>query len=440
MTKRSRALEIVRTLRAGGYQAYFVGGCVRDLLRGERPKDYDIATDARPQQVARLFDRTIGVGEQFGVMIVLSGGEPFEVATFRADAEYKDGRHPESVRFTDAREDALRRDFTVNGLFYDPVSRKVLDWVGGRRDIRARRIRAIGDPGRRFDEDKLRMLRAVRFASVLGYTIDPKTSAAIRKRRAGIRAVSHERVRDELIKMFTGPAPARALTLLDRTGLLEQVLPEVSAMKGVRQPRRFHPEGDVFRHTRLLLEQLSGADTVLAFGCLLHDIGKPKTFERRDRIRFNGHDQVGARMAEELLTRLRFSNDLKKDIVACVEGHMRFKDVRQMRESTLKRFMRKDTFKTELEQHRIDCRASHGDLSNWRFLRRKQKEFGSEDLRPAPLVSGKDLLEAGYTEGPAIGQALRKIEELQLEGRLKSRQEALEWVRANKSVPGGQHG
>lgn len=440
MTKQSLALRIVRTLRANGHQAYYVGGCVRDRLRGRQPKDYDIATDARPERVARLFDRTVGVGEQFGVMIVLSEGVPFEVATFRADAEYKDGRHPESVRFTDAREDALRRDFTVNGLFYDPVSRRVLDWVGGRRDIGARRIRAIGDPICRFDEDKLRMLRAVRFASVLGYTIEPKTAAAIRKRCAGIRWVSHERVRDELIKMFTGPAPARALMLLDRTGLLDKVLPEVSAMKGVRQPRRYHPEGDVFRHTRLLLEQLSRADTVLAFGCLLHDIGKPKTFERRDRIRFNGHDQVGARMTEELLTRLRFSGDLKKDIVACVEGHMRFKDVRQMRESTLKRFMRKETFRTELEQHRIDCRASHGDLSNWRFLRRKLKEFGSADLRPAPLVSGKDLLEAGYSQGPAIGQALRKIEELQLEGLLKSRPEALEWVRVNKGILGGPYG
>ncbi|MCG3175623.1 MAG: CCA-adding enzyme [Candidatus Omnitrophica bacterium] len=440
MNKRTQALSIVRRLRAAGHEAYFVGGCVRDLLRGERPKDYDIATDAVPSRVAELFERTVGVGEQFGVMLVLVDGVPYEVATFRADVGYKDGRHPDSVRFTDAREDALRRDFTVNGLFYDPVSRKVLDWVGGRKDLDRRLIRAIGQPARRFEEDKLRMLRAVRFASVLGYTIEPRTASAIRKRASAIRQVSQERVRDELVKMFTGPHPGRALLLLDRTGLLEQVLPEVSAMKGVGQPRKYHPEGDVFRHTRLLMDQLSSPDPVLAFGCLLHDVGKPRTYERKDRIRFNGHEQVGARMAEEILTRLRFSNDHKRDIVACVEGHMRFKDVRQMRESTLKRFMRRQTFVTELEQHRVDCLASHGDLGNWRFLKRKQRSFGAEDLRPAPLVNGRDLMAEGYPEGPALGQALRRIEELQLEGHLKNRQEALEWARANKNRTGGEHG
>ncbi|MBI2095639.1 MAG: CCA tRNA nucleotidyltransferase [Candidatus Omnitrophica bacterium] len=425
---RQLALQIVHTLRQRGHEAYFVGGCVRDLLLRKTPKDFDVATDATPDKVRRIFPKTVPVGAKFGVMLVVMGGSPFEVATFRADKGYRDGRRPTGVRFTDAREDALRRDFTVNGLFYDPVKKTVLDWVGGERDLKKKVIRAIGDPARRFGEDKLRMLRAVRFASVLDFKIEPKTFSAIRKLSSAISEVSQERVRDELLKMFTGPRPALAMTLLDRSGLLKEVLPEVHRMKGVRQPRAFHPEGDVYVHTRLLMEQLENPSAVLAFGCLLHDVGKPATYRRSDRIRFNGHDRVGAKIAERVLERLRFPSDLKERIVACVEGHMRFKDVRQMRESTLKKFMQRETFDTELEQHRIDCRASHGDLANWRFLRKKIKSLTREEIRPAPLIGGRDLLARGYSEGPLIGKMLRAVEERQLDLELKTKEEALEWV------------
>ncbi len=428
-SKQKKALDILRTLRAQGHEAYFVGGSVRDLMLKKNPEDFDIASSATPQQVQKIFKKTVPVGAQFGVVLVLSGNEPFEVATFRTDQGYVDGRHPTGVRFTDAREDALRRDFTVNGLFYDPLARKVLDWVDGQKDLRKRLIRAIGDPDRRFNEDKLRMLRAVRFASTLGFKIEPKTFRSIKKHSKKISEVSHERIRDELVKMFTGPNPALALDLMDRTGLLKEVLPEVIRMKGVSQPRAFHPEGDVFKHTMLLMKQLKKAPIVLAFGCLLHDIGKPATFQRSDRIRFNGHDRVGARIAENILARLRFSNDLKQQIVACVEGHMRFKDVKQMRESTLKKFMQRGTFQTELKQHRIDCLASHGDLSNWHFLRKKVKSLSKEEIKPAPLLTGHDLLAIGYAEGPKIGQMLRALEEQQLEGNLKTKEEALLWVK-----------
>ncbi len=427
--KKSLALQIVLKLKEKGYEAYWVGGCVRDLLLKKTPKDFDIATNATPKIVARLFSKTVPVGAQFGVMLVVKDGLSFEVATFRADKGYQDGRRPTGVLFTNAQEDALRRDFTVNGLFYDPIQKKVLDWVKGRRDLKAKTIRAIGDPAKRFNEDKLRMLRAVRFASVLGFKIHPKTFSAIKKYAKSIHAVSQERVRDELTKMFTGPDPALALTLLDQSGLLREVLPEVVRMKGVRQPKAFHPEGDVFIHTRLLMKQLKNPSAVLAFGCLLHDVGKPDTYRRSDRIRFNGHDRVGARIAENILLRFRFPNDLKDQIVACVDGHMRFKDVRQMRESTLKKFMQRTTFETELEQHRIDCLASHGDLTNWRFLKRIMKTFGQEAIKPKPLLGGADILALGFAEGPVIGQILKAVEEQQLERNLKTKLEALEWVK-----------
>ncbi len=433
LIKKEIALQIVRALRDSGYEAYFVGGCVRDLLLKKQPKDFDIATDAVPETVAKLFPKTVPVGAQFGVMLVVQGGQTFEVATFRTDEGYQDGRHPTGVRFTNAKEDALRRDFTVNGLFYDPIERKVMDWVGGQKDLKKKVIRAIGDPARRFTEDKLRMLRAVRFASVLGFKIEKKTFSSIKKLAPKIEAVSHERVRDELIKMFTGPHPGLAMGLLDKAGLLGQVLPEIERMKGVRQPKAFHPEGDVFVHTRLMMEKLKNPPVVLAFGSLLHDVGKPATYKRSDRIRFNGHDRVGARMAEKILERLRFSNDLKEKIVACVEGHMRFKDVKAMRQSTLKKFLQKETFELELEQHRIDCLSSHGDLSNWRFLRKKIKSLSREEIKPKPLITGRDLLAAGYTEGPVIGKILRAVEEAQLEGKLSTKEETLEWVKEHAS-------
>ncbi len=431
MPKKELALKIVHTLKQHGYEAYFVGGCVRDLLRKKTPKDFDIATNAVPETITKYFSKTIPVGAKFGVMIVLEEGLPFEVATFRADQGYQDGRHPSKIRFTDAREDAIRRDFTVNGIFYDPLKKQVMDWVGGREDLKRKVIRAIGDPQKRFREDKLRMLRAVRFASTLGFKIERQTFLSIKKLASKISEVSQERVRDELVKMFTGPDPALALELLEKTGLLAEILPEIQKMKGVKQPRAFHPEGDVYRHTMLLMRQLKNPPVVLAFGCLLHDVGKPPTFQRKDRIRFNGHDRVGARMTQGILERLRFPNDLKDRIVACVEGHMRFKDVKQMRQSTLKRFLQRETFETELVQHRIDCLASHGDLSNWRFLTKKLKTLTSEEIRPKPLLSGKDILALGYSEGPVIGKILRALYEEQLEKRLHSKEEAISWVQNN---------
>lgn len=431
MTKQQKALQIVKTLKQKGYEAYFVGGSVRDLVRRKTPKDFDIATNAVPKDIEKIFPRTVGVGAQFGVMVVVMGEDQFEVATFRADKGYQDGRRPTGVRFTDAKEDAIRRDFTVNGLFYDPIAKKVMDWVGGQKDLKAKVIRAIGDPKKRFEEDKLRMLRAIRFASVLGFKIEAKTFAVIKKAHKKIKVVSAERVRDELNKMFTGPNPVLAMDLLDKSGLLKEVLPEVTKMKGVQQPREFHPEGDVYKHTRLLMKQLKNPDLVLAWGCLLHDIGKPATFKRADRIRFNGHDRVGARMAEEILKRLRFPNNVKDQVVACVDGHMRFKDVKQMRESTLKKFMQRETFVTELEQHRIDCLASHGDISNWRFLRKKLKTFSQEEIKPLPLLTGRDLLALGFKEGPLIGQILKALETEQLEGRLSSKDQASSWVLSN---------
>jgi len=434
--KKKLALRIVKRLVGKGHEAYFVGGCVRDLLLKKNPKDFDIATDALPALIARYFPRTVPVGAQFGVMLVVEEGIPFEVATFRTDEGYVDGRHPSGVRFTSAREDALRRDFTVNGLFYDPIKRRVLDWVGGEKDLKKKKIRAIGNPARRFDEDKLRLLRAVRFASYLGFPIEPNTFKEIRRRARLISVVSQERVRDELVKMFTGPRPSEALVLLDRSGLLKEVLPELHKLKGVRQPKAFHPEGDAFAHMRLVMSHLKNASVELAFGCLLHDIGKPATFRRKDRIRFNGHEVVGARLAEKVLTRLRFSNELKDRVVACVEGHMRFKDVRSMRESTLKKFLQRPTFHTELEQHRIDCLSSHGDLTNWRFLKRKLKSLSAEEIRPKPLLGGRDLLDMGYSEGPLIGKILRSVEDQQLERRLLDKDGALKWVR--KTFPAGR--
>jgi poly(A) polymerase len=432
--KKQIALNILTRLRGLGYEAYFVGGSVRDLLLKKKPKDFDIATNATPDIVERSFPRTVPVGAQFGVMLVVEEGLSFEVATFRSDKGYQDGRHPSRIEFTNAKEDAIRRDFTVNGLFYDPIQKKVLDWVGGQNDLKKKMIRAIGDPNKRFTEDKLRLLRAIRFASVLGFKIEPKTMASIRKLAPQIKVVSQERIREELIKMFTGPDPGLAMRLLDKSGLLKVILPEVEKMKGVQQPRKYHPEGDVYKHTLMLMDQLKNASTVLAFGCLLHDVGKPATFKRSDRIRFNGHDRVGARMTEGILTRLRFSNDLKEQIVACVDGHMRFKDVKQMKQSTLKKFMQRATFETELIQHKIDCIASHGDISNWRFLNKKLKEFSADQIRPVPLLNGRDLLEMGLKEGPQIGQILKAVEEKQLDGVLVDAQTAREWVKKSFKI------
>lgn len=422
------AVGIVRTLEKAGHEAYLVGGCVRDLVMRREPKDYDVATSARPDQVAKLFRRTIPVGAQFGVQIVMIGKTPYEVATFRTDQEYKDGRHPEGVLFSNPKEDALRRDFTVNGLFYNPVKKKVIDYVGGREDLKRKLVRAIGDPAKRFAEDKLRMLRAVRFAATLGFKLDPATFKAVQSAAGQITEVSPERIRDELVKLFTGPHPGCGLELLDESGLLKVILPEAEKMKGVQQPPEFHPEGDVFIHTRMVLDGLPNCSLVVAIGALLHDVGKPPTFRVADRIRFDGHDRVGAGMARGICRRLRFSNAETDAISGLVAEHMKFKDVRQMRLSTLKRFMADPLFPEHMKLHRADCMASHKDLANWTFLRKKLKQLPKKEIKPKPLINGHDLLKMGYPESPQVGLILKTVEEKQLEKELTSKAEALAWV------------
>lgn len=423
------AFKIAQTLHDKGHTAFFAGGCVRDFLRGEVPKDYDIATTAAPEKVEALFPKTLAIGKQFGVILVVLEGESFEVATFRKEGPYRDGRHPSEVAFTSPEEDAKRRDFTVNGLFYDPFSKQVIDYVHGREDISRHLIQAIGDPEARFEEDKLRLLRAVRFAANLNYEIEKKTWEALRRRVSEIHAVSPERIRDELIKIFTRPGAGRGLELLSSSGLLKEILPEIETMKGVEQPPEFHPEGDVFIHTRMLLERLDRPSPVLAFAALLHDVGKPPTFQIREgRIRFYEHSRVGAGMSEKILKRLRFSNDEIEAVKTCVDNHMKFANVQEMREGKLKRFMSTSTFPTELELHRIDCQSCHGLLDNYYFLQKKAEEFKKEELRPKPLLNGHDLQALGMKPGPAMKPLLEEAYELQLENRFEDKEKALEWA------------
>jgi poly(A) polymerase len=433
------AAGIVRRLREAGHRAYYAGGCVRDMLRGVEPKDYDVATGARPEEVQALFARTVAVGAHFGVICVLEGGRQFEVATFRSDGAYIDGRHPQEVTFSSPREDAERRDFTINGMFYDPIGREVIDFVGGRADLERRLLRAIGDPASRFREDRLRMLRAVRFATVLGFEIDPGTWEALQKQAAEIHNVSAERIRDELVRIFLSPNRVRGLDLLDESGLLGETIPEMLALKGCEQPPQFHPEGDVWVHTRRMLELLPAEVSVpLVFSVLLHDIGKPPTFlfdPAEGRIRFNAHDKVGAAMTRYIMERLRFSRDEIEATVEAVDQHMVFKDVQKMRVAKLKRFMARQGFDTEMELHRVDCASSHAMLDNYEFLRRKQEEFANEPLIPPPLVTGDDLIAMGWKPGPKFKEVLEAVQTRQLEGTLTNREEALEWVR--KEYAGG---
>jgi poly(A) polymerase len=435
LSSKQHATEIVRTLRDRGYQAYFAGGCVRDLLLGREPADYDVATDAAPRQVMQIFPETFAVGEQFGVVLVPEPGgatSTVEVATFRSDVSYSDGRHPDEVRFShDPREDVERRDFTINGMMLNPVTDEVLDFVGGRDDLKAGTIRSIGDPERRFAEDKLRMLRAVRFAARFDYHIDPETMAAIQKLAPQIHQVSCERVREELTKMLTEGQARRAFQLLDQSKLLPEVLPEIADMKGVQQPPQYHPEGDVFVHTLLLLEQLPASTSkTLAWGALLHDVGKPPTFRvAPDRIRFDGHVEVGVKMAAEICRRLRFSNHETDQILALVDNHMRFGDVQRMKQSTLKRFLRLSAFDEHLELHRIDCLSSHGQLDAYDYAQQQLHSMPPEVIRPEPLVTGRDLIAAGYEPGPRFKEILGVIEDAQLEGRITSGAAAMEYVR-----------
>jgi poly(A) polymerase len=451
---REFANSIVRTLRERGHQAYLVGGCVRDLLLGREPADYDVATDAKPEEVMNIFPETYAVGAQFGVVLVPAQEDELqstnientteefalaqhhkscvEVATFRCDVGYSDGRHPDEVRFSkNPREDVQRRDFTINGLLLDPIENKVLDYVGGEDDLKSKIIRAIGDPAVRFAEDKLRMLRAVRFASRFEYKIEPATLESIQQLAPQINQVSRERVRDELTRMLTEGHARQAFELLDGTGLLRHVLPEIAAMKGVEQPPEFHPEGDVFVHTMLMLQKLPHpCPAALAWGVLLHDVGKPATFRRApDRIRFDEHARVGTKMAEAICRRVRFSNDETKQIVALVENHMRFGDAERMNPSTFKKFIRLPHFEQHLELHRLDCESSHRNLRLYNFTREKMNALPPEEVRPAPLVTGDDLIAAGYSPGPQFKEILAAVEDAQLDGRVRTSGEAMQLVR-----------
>jgi poly(A) polymerase len=468
------ALRIIEALRAEGHQAYLAGGCVRDLLLGRNPVDYDVATSATPDVVLEMFPRTFAVGAHFGVVLVADeapdeippledagdAGPRYsttEVATFRSDAAYSDGRHPDAVRYTTSpEEDVQRRDFTINGLMLDPLRHlrwggslheflkdrsalreAVLDYVGGLADLDAGLIRAIGDPRRRFEEDQLRLVRAVRFAARFGYAIEPATHAAICALGPRIHSVSRERVRDELTKMLTEGRARRAFELLDETGLLQQVLPEIVKMKGVQQPPQFHPEGDVFIHTLMVIEQLAaGTPCTLAWGALLHDVGKPPTFRvAPDRIRFDGHVEVGIAIGAEICRRFRFSNEDTRQILALIENHMRFADAPRMKESTLKRFFRLPCFEEHLQLHKMDCMAAHANLDIYHFVAERYRSMPQEDVRPQPLVTGRELIAAGYAPGPQFKEMLQAAEDAQLEGSVTTTDEAMELVRRRFGHP-----
>ncbi len=404
---------------------------MRDRLLGRNPDDFDVTTSATPDEILRLFPDAGQVGAHFGVVLVRENGVQIEVATYRSDLEYLDGRHPVAVRFEpEPRQDVLRRDFTINALLLDPESGEVTDLVGGRRDLDEKLIRAIGNPVERLGEDHLRMLRAVRFAARLGFRIEAGTLSAIRKLAPRIHTVSTERIRDEFSRILTEGNPRRGLELLDETGLLQEILPEIAAMKGVEQPPQFHPEGDVWIHTLLMLEGLHEPSISLALGVLLHDAGKPPTFRIADRIRFDGHVEKGVEIAHSILTRLRYPNQVTVAVESLVANHMRFMEVRRMKQSTLKRFLRVPDFEEHMALHRLDCLSSHGGLENYDFVRQTQREMPPEKLKPLPLITGNDLISAGYRPGQAFGKALREVEDAQLEGRITTRDEALDLARA----------
>jgi poly(A) polymerase len=432
------ATIIVARLQSAGYAAFWVGGCVRDYLLGREPQDFDIATSARPEQIENFFKRTIAVGRKFGVLVVVEDGHQFQVATFRAEADYRDGRRPEKVVFADAEADALRRDFTVNGLFFDPLTGKIHDWVGGEKDLRAKIIRTIGTPEERFAEDHLRLLRAVRFAAQLNFEIEPRTFAAVQSLALKIKLISAERIRDELLKLFRPPHAARGLVLLRDSGLLEPVLPELAATIACGQSPDFHPEGTVFEHIHLMLEKLPpDANESLPWTVLLHDIAKPVTAERDAKtgaIHFYGHEKTGAEMAEKILARLRFPKKQTDEIVACVRRHMQFKDVKQMRKATLRRLLLRETFPLELELHKLDCLGSHGDLEFYNFLAGQAVELEKRPAIRPPLLTGGDLIALGMKPGPALGALLAEIRERQLQDELKTPRQARTWAKRKLKI------
>jgi poly(A) polymerase len=429
------AKKIVSRLQDAGYAAFWVGGCVRDFLLGRDAQDIDIATSARPEQVEKLFNHTIAVGKKFGVIIVIESEHQFQVATFRSEGDYQDGRRPEKVVFSDAKADAVRRDFTVNALFYDPVSEKTFDWVNGEKDLRAKIIRTIGQPEERFGEDHLRLLRAIRFAAQLDFAIEAKTFAAVKALAPKIKLISAERIRDELIKLFRPPYAARGLDLLRDSGLMEHVFPELVATVACDQSPNYHPEGSVYNHIRLMLSQLPpDASESLPWAVILHDIGKPPTATRDENyglIHFYGHEKVGADMSRDILNRLRFPKKEIEETVACVRQHMQFKDVKQMRKATLRRLLLRETFPLELELHKLDCLGSHRSLEYYDFLVAEAKELDKKpEIRP-PLLNGQDLIALGMKPGRAIGELLHEIREKQLSDELKTKREAKAWVKKN---------
>lgn len=434
MTAREAAIRIIQRLHDAGHQSLLAGGCVRDRLLQKEPKDYDVATSARPEQVIRLFPGSLTVGAHFGVVIVRQGEHQIEVATFRQDGVYADGRHPESVTFSTPEMDAQRRDFTVNGLFEDPIRGEIIDFVGGEADLNAKVLRAIGDPVQRFEEDQLRLMRAVRFATVLGFEIEAKTWEAVGALAPKIRQVSMERLRDEFSKTMLHPNRVRGFDLLVESGLMKHLLPEILRLQGCEQPPQFHPEGDVFVHTRLMLSLLPEEVSLsLVLSVLLHDIAKPatQTVDENGRIRFNGHDMVGARMTDKILRRMKYPNHVVETTVEAVANHMVFKDVPKMRVAKLKRFMARPGFDDEMALHRVDCLGCHGMLDNYEFLIAKREEFANEPLIPPRLINGGDLIALGWKPSPLLGAVLDAVQTLQLEGKLTTREEALEWVKAN---------
>lgn len=432
MSSRDSAIFIVQRLRQEGYDAYLAGGCVRDMLLGKTPQDYDITTNARPEQVQKIFAETIPVGAQFGVMLVLIDGQPFEVASFRFDGPYLDGRHPSQVRYGSLEEDIQRRDFTINGMIYDPAADRVLDLVDGQRDLERRCVRAIGKPIDRFAEDRLRMIRAVRFAAGLKFEIDPPTFAAIEQLAATITQISWERIGDELTRILSEGGARRGFELLDQCGLLAVLLPEVVAMKGTVQSPDYHPEGDVFAHTLLLLSHLQSPSETLAYGCLLHDIAKPVCIRQEaNRITFYGHTEQGAAMAEVILKRLKRGRAVWERVAYLVRNHLRHVQAPQMRLSTLKRFLREDGIDELLELVRIDALSSNGDLQYYQFCKERLAELKDDEIRPAPLVRGTDLIQLGFKPGPLFAEILRQVEDAQLGAELTSREQALEWVKKN---------
>jgi len=435
------AIDIVKRLREKGYSALFAGGCVRDMLMNSVPEDYDIATDARPEDIMHIFKRTVPVGVQFGVILIIENDFEFEVATFRSDGTYHDGRHPDSITYSDARGDALRRDFTINGMFYDPIDSKYSDYVGGMIDLKERLIRAIGDPLERFNEDRLRMIRAVRFACRFNYKIEGKTSEAIKKLHNKVSAVSAERIRDEIRKILTGPNPHIGVKMLDELNLLDEILPEVTAMKGVAQPENFHPEGDVFTHTLLTLSELAAAGKStgfskgweLAMAVLLHDIGKPVTYEVTDRIRFNNHDNIGAKMSEKICERLRMSNAEKERIVWLVKMHLYLRHAKEMRVSKLKRLFAHDGYPELAELYKVDSLASTGNLDDYVFCQEMFEKLKEEEIKPVPLITGHDLIALGLKPGPIFSEILETIKDEQLEEKIKTKEQAIK--RAKELAP-----